>query len=741
MTNRNAERKRRVLDPLTTRGRKPFGGVAGTLSRKTLVLMGVLFVAAVSVRIGLLASLWHDPLFRVPILDERFYLDWAERIVSGSAVPASAYFVEPGYAVLIALFLALFHSAIPVSVFQILLGSIVPLFLFLAVRNVVRNEGISFFVGLTAAGFGPFIFYDVLLLKTSVEMFLLSAIVLSIVMFWQRGSWRFFLALGMLFGLTAIVKANILFTIPFLFASIIFSFLPRFGKETLFKAGAFLFGATLLIAPITIRNWSLDRSLSLINTSGGPNLYIGNWEGADGTLKPPAFISVDPQKEESSWRAVAESYNNRHLSGSEVSSFWMNEAVSSALGDIPRIASLGIKKIRLLFARETIGDNFDIAYGETVFRPLRFAVPFWVAAMAGMFGVLFSLFVFEKRFLPLYALLFGYSLTMLASHVAERYRLALAPVLLLFFGIALSWGIRQWRARRYGFVFSFLFALSIFSLLAFVPIQASRTTRSDMNSNFGAVYEKRGEFLSAEEFFERGLAADDAHIPSLLGLGRMELRSGNIDRSIELFRKALSRDETLPAKDLLRALDVKEGRLTLEAARAKLAEDSMREMKSSVDADFIEGMKLLDRGSDAEKGEAVRRLTLVTIRYPDEAIPFANLGMAQKKDQQVDAAESSMKQALDLEPSLLSVRLNLANLYAQKKDFLRSIAEYREINRVVPGYYLSRLYLADTYRGLGDAGKAEEEYRRFIDEAKVDPRKTSFVKQAEQSLAALRGKP
>lgn len=721
------------------RGEEFFGG--GVFSRKTFVSAGVLFAVAVLVRVGFLASLWHDPLLRTPILDERLYLDWAERIVAGSVAPASAYFVEPGYAALIALFLKLFHSAIPVLVFQVLLGSVIPILLFLAARNVVRHEGISFFVGLIAAGFGPFIFYDALLLKTSVEMFLLSVIVLLIVMFWQRGSWRSFLVLGMLFGLTAIVKANILFAIPFVFVSIMFSFLPRFGRETLFKAGAFLLGAALFITPITIRNWSLDRSFSLINVSGGPNLYIGNWEGADGTLKPPAFISVDPQKEESSWRAVAESYDNRTLSGSEISSFWANRAISTALGDIPRIVSLEVKKARLLFARETIGDNFEIAYGEAAFPPLRFAVPFWVVAAVGIFGVLFSFFVFEKRFLPLYALLFGYSFTMLASHVAERYRLALAPVLLLFSGVAFAWGMRRWREGQYGSLFSFLFALGIFVLLAFVPIQASRTTIADMNSNFGAVYEKREEFPLAKEFFERGLAADDAHIPSLLGLGRVELRSGNVDRAIELFRKAILRDETLSSRALLYALDVKEGRTTLEAVQAKLAEDSTMEAKSSVDADFIEGMKLLNQGGDVEKNESVRRLTLVTIRYPDEAIPFANLGMAQKRNQQIDAAESSMKKAIDIDPSLLSTRLNLANLYSQKKDFLRSVTEYREINRIVPGYYLSRLYLADTYQGLGDRGKAEEEYRRFIDEARSDPRKANSVKQAEQAIESLRRKP
>jgi cytochrome c-type biogenesis protein CcmH/NrfG len=69
--------------------------------------------------------------------------------------------------------------------------------------------------------------------------------------------------------------------------------------------------------------------------------------------------------------------------------------------------------------------------------------------------------------------------------------------------------------------------------------------------------------------------------------------------------------------------------------------------------------------------------------------------------------------------------------------FVAAINQYEEINRVVPGYYISRYYLGLTYAQAGQSAKAIETLQKFVSEAGDDPAKQAVVTKAQDLLKRL----
>ncbi len=193
--------------------------------KKTLLL---LIGAAASVRLLYVFFLSQHEVLRLPLLDAEYYLKWAEDIVRDGWLGDKIFFTEPFYAYALAFFLKIFGEAAG-SFFllglQFVLGTLFPVLLYFVGKNLLsRPIGVA--AGLIAAFYGPFIFYDGLLLKTSLEVY---SIPLILLFFWRTiqnpRSSAFFL-LGLLLGVVALIKGNVLVFAPLL-CLLVFFFLKQ----------------------------------------------------------------------------------------------------------------------------------------------------------------------------------------------------------------------------------------------------------------------------------------------------------------------------------------------------------------------------------------------------------------------------------------------------------------------------------------------------------------------------------
>ncbi len=708
-----------------------FFGFLEKTHKKTWLIPSVIFCISLGIRLAYLLTIKNDPLFTTPILDAKFYSDWALQIAHKTSSASSAFFVEPGYAYLLAFVYKFFgQNFFPIILLQIILGSLTQTILFLCAKELWKNTLASTVTALIVVLFQPFIFYDLLLLKTTFEIFGVTLIIYLLIKTWERKSpWNRFL-LGLFVGIVSIIKANLLYSLPFLALSL----LPtkrQTRKKLIQNIAALFLGATIVIFPVTLHNWQKSHSLVPINYSGGPNLYIGSWEQADGSLKPPEFISVDPTSEETSWQKATEAFLHHEPSPSEISSFWTGQAIREMFLNPLRTMGLVLKKIVMLFGATTFDDNYDIAYGKKIFPLLRFLLPFWPIAILGILGLFAHIFSSKNKrlALPLYVIFASYTTTIVASHVAERYRLALFPIFAIFAGYFAFWILEKIRQADFATVTKYVTAFMVLTFLAWIPFpETAHTTIKDMHNNFGAQYEAAENIKQAKEQYALSLKMDEKYVPAVRNLARIALREGNADEAIEKYRAALQIQYDLSTTELKMALDAKNEGLSEEKIKQLLQQAKQDEIQKAIyDADYIEGMKFFRKrefDKAAEKFEKAYRRN-----NSSEAI-MTNLATSYKNSNEPDKAQKFFEKTLEINDYNLPAHYNLGNLFSAKKSYPQAIAHYERINEIVPGFQLSRFYLAQSYAENKEMQKSIDAYRLFIEESEHNP---AFRKQVEEA--------
>lgn len=703
------------------------------------IIPTAIFLLALGIRIGFFLSIRNDPVVLYPILDAAAYTKWAENILSGIPFTEHAYFTEPGYAFLLALFFRIFEDGkTAIALFQILLGSLTPVLIFFSAKRLASSVSVATVSGFLAALTAPPVFYDVLLLKTGVELFLLSILTLVITIAWEKRDPKQFFGIGALIGLTALVKANILLAAPILALAVFFRNIRR-DKSTFLAAAALVFGVLLVVSPAAIRNHRADGSLTLINASGGPNLYIGVWEGADGSLKPPEFISVDPEQEESTWRAFAEASLNRKLSADEVSGFWTSQALREIISHPVRFADLTLTKIGLLLSSTVLDDNYFPGYGAERFPLLGYLLPAWLLIITGILGTVIAMTnrTMRVEWLPIALLALVYAGTLILAHVAERYRLALIPFLLPGAGLFLVTMVRRIRSGSFLPIFWLALPLLILSGLAFSSGEnASSTTGPDMKIALAKKALDADDREVARSLGESALQENPFHVPSLLSASRLALEENRLEDALSFARRALRADPEAGTAEL---------RIAYEATTGKLADDALRDSIEKLsepgagagkvtDPDYWTGMDFF-RKRDFEK--ALPFFERAAARDPENAAALGNLATAYKNTNKPDLALPLFRRIIGSDPYNLAVRFNLAQFHEAKKDAFAAMKEYESIQAIVPGFHLVRFNIAELALKRNDKTRARTELSTFIEENRGDSRKEPLIREAEKTLERI----
>ena len=703
------------------------------LTRKgLLVTILTLTVSAFAVRLLFYLANVHTELITVPILDARAYLTWAQEILDGIPRPLGAFFTEPGYAYLIALSLSWFHSYIPVLWLQLLLGSTVPAIVFCITRKIVRSDVPAILAGVLMVFLRSAVFHDAVLLKTSLELWSTSVFILVLVYVWEHRTVRNFFMLGLVGGVAALIKANILYVIPLL-AMALFIPRPQDSRNVLKISAALIIGAALAISPATIHNYRATGALIPINYSGGVTVYIGNWEMADGSFMVPEYFSLDPIHEENSWHALAEAFSGRSLNAQETSSFWLREGISEAFQNPGHTISVTLKKIYLLIAGEEIADNYPVSFGELTFPALKFFVPFWLLSLLGIAGMI--LFVRRARRHPfhLYAFIIGFSGLIVISKVAERYRLALATVLVVFAGYSLYRLWILWRdrmKRTEAFALTTLLVLAGLALVVVRPTIVS-TGHEDVYLSFGSQYLDNNDLEKAKKMFEAGIALSPLHEPLIQQYSKVLLLEGNVEQALESYRDALRARADGSTKGLEIAYTCLQTGCTSESVQATFKELEDESKDWTYQKEYLEGMRAFRRG---DSDTAIDLFTKAYGVNPKIRGLKSNIALIYGKEGNQAVAQDYLTQAVADNNFDVIAHYNLGNAYSRANDYANAIPHYKWVNELVPDFNLARYNLARSYLNTGESWKAREEFLAFITYAEDHG---LFEKEVEKSKQAV----
>jgi 4-amino-4-deoxy-L-arabinose transferase-like glycosyltransferase len=421
--------------------------------RKTdgIAIAGV-FCLALALRLVYLGQIQSLPLFEYPLVDARSYDEWGQAIAAGNWLGSQVFYQAPAYPYFLGLLYSLFgHDLLAAHVVQMLMGAGSCVLLLLATRSMF-GRGPALAAGLLLALYAPALFFDGILQKTGLGLFLTSALLALVARLAKRPRVAVAVLAGVCAGLLALTRENAL-----IFALVIPGWLLLRQRAAALRlrslwAGAFVLGLALVLLPVGARNLAVGDTFAITTSQLGPNFYIGNNPKATGLYAPLMPGRHTPDFESSDATRAAEWETGRPLLPGEVSSHWLGKSLRW-ISEEPGAFSW------LLFYKTlyTLND-YEIPDTEDVYVHAEFS---WL--LAGLhalfrFGVLLPLglagmvFAWRERepgdASELVALLAGvFTAAVAVFYVWARYRFPIVPMLMPFAGLAL---VRSYQAASQG---------------------------------------------------------------------------------------------------------------------------------------------------------------------------------------------------------------------------------------------------------------------------------------------------
>ncbi|MFH2056318.1 MAG: tetratricopeptide repeat protein [bacterium] len=531
------------------RTRKP------SLSRKKLLILLLgLFLAAFLVRFIYLNQLTSMPSFDSPVMDEGYHLKTAEQINSADGLPDDPYFRAPLYLYFLAKILLIAGGSLYwVRMVQILIGSLLPILVFFLGRRLFDPK-IALISAAIAVIYPTFLYFDNSLLITSLMVILTTLLCLQLYRTEQKPTNLNFILSGLLLGLAALARPNVLLFGPALLIWLWLVVKSRIGLRQSLLKYALLAGATILvILPVTVRNYAVSGDFVLIAWQGGFNFYLGNNKDASGWSAGVSGIDRSWERSFQEPIAIAEKARGHALKRSEVSDYWYEKTFDDIGSDPGHFLALLGKKLRLLVNGEEIPNNQNI-YMVREFVPIvkylmfkdPLFMPYGLLLPLALAGIALTARQWRK-YLLLYLLLGSYSLSLILFFVCARYRQPLIPILILFAVAAVS---QLAGIFRKGKLFQGLLVIALVGLLMVDTNSSLLGGRDDYaeatdHYSLGVHLLQKQDLQGAEREFLQALDIFPDYARAYVDLGWIYRRTKSPEEALNYYNLALRADPSI----------------------------------------------------------------------------------------------------------------------------------------------------------------------------------------------------
>lgn len=654
-----------------------------------------------------LAHVWQmrdTPFFSALMGDSRGYDAWAQQLAAGDWIGRDVFYQAPLYPYFVGAVYAIFgHDLLVLRIVQALLGAASCGAVAYAAATLVSPRA-GLIAGLMLATYPPAIFFDALLQKSVLDVFLVG-VSLAIVarLIGGEGSkharssrTRWWAALGAAMGALALTRENalLLIAVAAIWAArwnatdVTGSRGAKGEKSTKITKAAkitsqvegrnhdpqrsfvpFVLAVALVLFPVAVRNYTVGGGFYLTTSQFGSNLYIGNSPRADGSYVALREGRGSPEYERLDATELAEAARGRRLSPSEVSSYWTGETlayVASRPGDWLRLMA---RKVWLLLSSTEIIDT------ESQESHAEYSLPLALLGRVWHFGILLPLAVIgavalwpeRRRLWPVYALTIAYAGSVVVFFVVARYRLPLVPLLIVFGAagtLAIANAVRRARpglAVRTVPVAAWAVA-AVAILVSNWPLHSAASQRAITENNLGTALQEGGRTEEAIERYRRAITLRPGYAPAMNNLGTALRAAGRVDEAVAAYDRALTAgaDRASVLVNRGNAL-MAQGNLAEAVAsfRQAVALDprSTHAVGALANALYDQGTAALEAGAFERAAAALREAIRVK---PDYAEAHNNLGIALASAGNLPEAIGEWEAALRLNPALADARRNLA---------------------------------------------------------------------------------
>ena len=511
----------------------------------------LLSLVAFAIRFWALQSVETTPSYMAPLLDEEYHLQCAAQINSDDGFPRVAYFRAPAYLYFVAIVDRVTGDTRYYSrLLQILIGSLLPAIMLILARRLSTAPCANVVAWITVL-YPSFIFFETTLLLESFMAIFTATLLWSLMRCEDKPTIGKFAVAGLIIGVTAITRPNILVVfLPLAFWFIVTVARKETRARLLARAATLVVACGLVILPVTIRNAVVSDDFVLVAWQGGINFFLGNHQESNG------WSAAGPGMD-GTWRSImvgsvqeAENDVGKYLKPSEISDYWYSRAKSEITADISGWLGRLFTKCRLLINGYEIPNDQSIYYARNwspIFRvlvtesPVYF--PYGILAPLAILGAILMLADW-RRWLLVYVIGGTWAVTIVLFFVNARFRVPLLPLMILFavpacFAIASF--VRQKRWSKLGISLVVLVGLMIESnrfILGGTPEQLKAQEFALLASS----YESLGQPEMALDSYKQALAIDSLCVPALAKVGRSLAQRGKVAEAKSHFRKVLEVD-------------------------------------------------------------------------------------------------------------------------------------------------------------------------------------------------------
>lgn len=500
---------------------------------------GIVFVLALSLRLVHAFQMSASPLFTMPAVDAATYSEQAASLAEGNWLGRGQgpFWQPPLYPYFLGVIKLLFpESFYYVSRFaQALIGSLTCVLLYLVGQRLF-GLGVGFIGGLIAAVYGPLIYFDARLLPAGLATFFTLVSLLLLMRAVERPTRSIFTAAGFALGLASLTAAILAALIPGVAIWLVY----WLRKKATWPVAAFLLGAILAIAPVTLRNYTIGGDFVPISYNGGVNFYIGNNANAAQTL------ALRPGWE---WEGlVALPLREEIRRPSAKSQFFYRQALEYMQNAPLDYMGLLAAKTAQFWHGDEIERNQEMYYWRKYSSVL--AGTLWKWGVAFPFGsvsplALLGLIVYIRRqgfALPVLFVL-GYSFAVISFFVTARYRLPIVPLLILFAAYGGNWLYASWREQSFQRALLPTAVLVLLVLLVNwdLPPMDGRGKAATHN-DLGNAYLQQGRYDLALLKYEQATRLDSTYWQAWFNLGSLRAMRGDLRGALPILLNVLEHE-------------------------------------------------------------------------------------------------------------------------------------------------------------------------------------------------------
>ena len=708
---------------------------------------------ALAVRIAYLAELQGSPLLSGLMGDSRQYGAWARQIADGEWVGTRIFYQAPLYPYSLAVvFKLLGHDLELVRFVQAVLGAVSCALLGLAGRRFFSDRA-GVVAALLLAVYPPAFFFDGLIQKSSLDILLVTLMLVLLAEFGVRRDWKWLAALGVATAAFALNRENARVLFPVIGTWLWLGFPDVARRRRAGGIAVFAAASLAVLLPVGFRNYRVGGEFLVSTAQSGPNFYIGNNPHASGTYEPLVPERGDPLFERDDATRLASAAAGRALSPGEVSDYWLGLSFAYIRSQPFHWLGLMGKKALLTINAAELPDTESIEAYASYSRILRGLL--WLN-----FGVILPLAVFGswvvrarwRRLLILYGMFAGMALAVAIFYVVARYRHPLVPIVLLFTAAGLSGSLdprqggprqaaapaKRGSARKAtvrpqpvpspGWKRRWLPGLVGAGLVAIVVNLPIIEVRDQTYLNLGSLLAQDGRPVEAIDVLSKAVSLDPGHAEPHFRLGLAFRDAGQLKPAIEELTAAVQlRPDHADAHIALGVLLRGEGRT---AASLEHFRDAARYAPESVEARTNLGLALLEAGRPEEAVAEHRRAVALA---PDSPGPHNNLAMALQEAGYSGQAIAEYRKAVALAPGYADAHANLAMALAFAREYDQSFLHFREAARLQPDNLEVRLRFGGA---LCEAGHSQEGIEQLEAALRLAPDSLEALSLTAQAYAS-----